>query len=215
MRIRILVADDHKIMRDGLKALIEKQQGMEVVAEADNGRVTVNLARDQLPDIVIMDIEMPGLNGIEATRQIVSEAPDVRVIALSMHSDKRFVAQMFQAGASAYILKDCAFEELTRAILAVMAGQSYLSPEIARPIVEDYVRHLSAVGSSGFSVLTPREREVLQLLAEGRSTKEIAGLLHVSVKTVDTHRKQIMDKLDVHNMAELIKYAIREGLTSL
>lgn len=215
MEVRIIIADDHKIVRDGLRALLQKQPGMEVVAEAENGRMTVRLARELTPDIAIMDIGMPDLNGIDATRQIVAEVPGIRVIALSMHSDKRFVAEMFKAGASAYLLKDCAFEELAHAVQVVLSGQVYLSPEIAGPVMEDYVRHLGSSTPSGFTTLTAREREVLQLLAEGNSTKQIAAQLHVSVKTIETHRQQIMNKLNVNNVADLIKYAIREGITSL
>lgn len=215
MKIRILIADDHKIVRDGLRALLEKQTGMEVIAEAENGRKAVQLARELHPDIVIIDIGMPDLNGIDAARQIIAEVDRVKVIALSMHSDKRFVAQMFKAGASAYLLKDCAFEELAQAVNVVVAGQTYLSPEIAGPVMDDYVRHLTTTDSSGFSVLTAREREVLQLLAEGRATKEVAAELHVSIKTIETHRQQIMNKLRVRSLADLTKYAIREGLTSL
>lgn len=215
MKVRILIADDHKIVRDGLRALLEKQAGMEVIAEAENGRKAVRLARELCPDIVIIDIGMPDLNGIDAARQIIAEVDQVKIIALSMHSDKRFVAQMFKAGASAYLLKDCAFEELAQAVDIVVAGQTYLSPEIAGPVMEDYVRHLTTTDSSGFSVLTAREREVLQLLAEGKATKEVAAQLHVSIKTIETHRQQIMNKLKVRSLADLTKYAIREGLTSL
>lgn len=215
MGTRIILADDHKIVRDGLRALLEKQPGMEVIADAEDGRTTVRLAGKLKPDVVIMDIGMPDLNGIDATRQIVSQLPDVKVIGLSMHSDKRFVAQMFKAGASAYLLKDCAFEELFRAVQVVLAGQTYLSPEIAGPVMEDYVRHISAADNTGFPVLTAREREVLQLLAEGNSTKQVAAHLNVSMKTIETHRQQIMGKLNVQNVADLVKYAIREGLTSL
>jgi DNA-binding NarL/FixJ family response regulator len=215
MSIRIILADDHKIVRDGLRALLANQPGMMVIAEADNGRETVRLARDLSPDLVIMDIGMPDLNGVDATRQITSEMPDVKIIALSMHSDRRFVVQMFRAGASGYLLKDCAFEELARAVSAVLKKQTYLSPAVAGPVMEDYIHHLSTAVSAEFSVLSPREREVLQLLAEGKTTKETAALLCVSVKTVETHRQQIMSKLNIHTIAELIKYAIREGLTSL
>jgi two-component system response regulator NreC len=215
MTTRIILADDHKIVRDGLRALLEKQAGMEVVAEAENGRACVRLAKELSPDVVIIDIGMPDLNGIDATRQIMTEVPGIKVIALSMHSDRRFVAQMFKAGASAYLLKDCAFEELVRGVRAVLSGQTYLSPAIAGPVMSDYVRYLSTSDASGFSVLTSREREVLQLLAEGKTTRQIAGDLHVSIKTIETHRQQIMNKLDISSVADLIKYAIREGLTRL
>lgn len=215
MAVRIVLADDHRIVREGLKSLILQEKDMAVVAEAENGRATVSLARKLNPDIIVMDIGMPDLNGIEATRQILSEQPKIGIIALSMHSDKRFIVNMLKAGASAYLLKDCAFEELTVAIRSVIEGKIYLSPEIARPVLEDYLGFLSGAGSSEKDVLTPREREIMQLLAEGNSTRSIAATLHLSVKTVDTHRHQIMNKLQVKSIAELVKLAIREGMTSV
>ena len=216
MKIRILLADDHKIVREGLRTLIEKQPGLEVVGEANSGRMAFKLAVELKPDVIIMDITMPDLNGIEATRQIHSEIPNVKVIALSMHSDKRLVAGILMAGASGYLLKeDCDSGELARAIRAVAINQTYLSPKIGEVVIKDYVRHLSMTASSPFSILTPREREVLQLLAEGKNAKEIASSLHVSVKTVETHRNKIMEKLDIRSIAELTKYAIRERLTPL
>ena len=216
MKIKILLADDHKIVREGIRTLIEKQPGLEVIGEADSGRMALKLALELKPDVVIMDITMPDLNGIEATRQIHSETPSVKVIALSMHSDKRLVAGMLMAGASGYLLKeDCDSVELARAIQAVATNQIYLSPKISEVVVKDYVRQLSTAASSPFSILTPREREVLQLLAEGKSTKEIASSLHVSVKTIETHRNKLMEKLDIRSIAELTKYAIREKLIPL
>ncbi len=215
MSIKVLLADDHKIIRDGLRSLIERHPEMEVVGEAEDGRSTVQLARELDPDVVIMDISMPDLNGIDATQQIIAEAPDVKVIALSMHSDRRFVVGMFKAGASGYLLKDCAFDELEQAIKTVLADQTYLSPKIASVVIKNYVPQLSTDDTSAFSVLSTREREVLQLLAEGKSTKQIASDLYLSVKTIETYRQRIMDRLDIHNLAELIKFAIREGLTSL
>lgn len=215
MSIKILLADDHKIVRDGLRSLLEKQPNMEVVAEAENGRKAVKLAIRRRPQVVIMDISMPDLNGIEATRQMLKELPHLKVIALSMHSDRRYILKMFQAGASGFLLKDCAFEELDCAINTVVANQPYLSPSVAGAVIEDFVRCTSPTGFSATDVLTAREREVLQLLAEGWSTKELASHLHVSVKTVETHRRRIMEKLGLHGIAELTKYAIREGLTSL
>lgn len=215
MSIKIVLADDHKIMREGLKALLEKQQDIQVVAEAENGLDAVRLAQKLKPDLVIMDIGMPGLNGIEATRQIIADAPGVRVVALSMHSDRRFVMEMLKVGASGYLLKDSASEELTSAIRTVAAHQPYLSPKITDVVIKDYLSTVSKSESTVFTVLTAREREVLQLLAEGKTTKQIASALHVSVKTIETHRQQMMEKLNMRSIAELTKYAIREGLTSL
>ena len=215
MNTKILLADDHKIIRDGLRALLEKESDMEVVGEAQDGITTVRLAKKFLPNIVIMDIGMPDMNGIDATRQIISETQGVKVIALSMHSDRRFVLQMLKAGASGYLLKDSAFEELASAIKTVMAGQPYLSPKITDVVIKEYIVSLPKNEESVFTKITTREREVLQLLAEGKATKQIAAFLNVSVKTIETHRQQIMEKLDIHSVAELTKYAIREGLTSL
>ena len=215
MTIKILLADDHQIVREGLNAILAKHPDLKVVGEAADGRTAVRLARDLAPDVVIIDIGMPDLNGIEATRQIVAEVPGVKVIALSMHADKQFVSGMLKAGAAGYLLKYCASEELLQAIQTVRANRVYLSPDLVGLVVEDYVQQLEGRDASAFKVLTPREREVLQLLAEGRTTREIAARLHVSVKTVEVHRKQMMDKLGLQSLAELIKYAIREGLTSL
>jgi DNA-binding NarL/FixJ family response regulator len=215
VNLRVLLADDHDIMREGLRSLLEQERGMEVMAEADTGREAVDLALELRPDVVIMDVGMPDLNGMEATRQITKEAAGVRVIGLSMHSDRRFVEGMLRAGASAYLLKDNAFEELAEAIRVVASGRTYLCPAVAGVVVESLVRGTAADESSAFSLLTPREREVLQLLAEGKRTKQIASLLGVSVKTIETHRSRMMRKLEIDSVAELTKYAIREGLTSL
>lgn len=215
MSIRIVLADDHRIIREGLRALIAGLHGMEVIAEAADGRTAVRLARELKPDVIIMDIGMAELNGMEATRQIRAETPRTKVIALSMHSDARFVAEMLKAGSSGYLLKDSAFEELARAIKAVTANQTYLSPGISGVVIKDYVGRLGEARPEPATPLTPREREVLQLVAEGHSSKEIAAKLHVSLKTVDTHRQQIMGKLGLRSVAELTKHAIREGLTDL
>jgi DNA-binding NarL/FixJ family response regulator len=216
MSIRIVVADDHKIMREGLRALLDKQSDMQVVAEAEDGLTAVRMARELSPDVVIMDIAMPDLNGIGATKKIKAESPAVKIIALSMHSDRRFIAEMFRSGAAGYLLKDHSFEELATAIRVVVANRIYLSPSIAGIVIEDYVRQLQKdEGSSVSSVLTDREIEVLQMIAEGNSTKEIALRLHVSGKTIETHRRQIMEKLNIFSVAELTKYAIRQGLTTL
>jgi len=216
MATKILLADDHKIIRDGLRTLIEMEPDMEVVAEAENGKITVRLARELLPDLIIMDITMPDLNGIEATKDITTGVPGVKVIALSMHSDRRFVIGMLEAGASGYLLKDCAFDELARAVRTVMSNQTYLSPEVADIIIDRYLRGSSAASDTiSLPGLTPREREVLQLLAEGLTTREAAYKLEVSLKTIETHRRKIMGKLHVQNVTDLIKYAIREGLATL
>ena len=215
MAIRILLADDHTLMRKGLRSLLEKIEDFEVVAEAQNGRTTVHLAQELEPDIVIMDISMPDLNGIDATLQIIEKCPKSRVIGLSIHSDRRFVTQMLKAGASGYLLKDCAFEELEDAIRKAHDGQMYLSPKVAGTVVKDYVSRVSKSEASVYTLLSEREREVLQLLAEGKSTKEIAASLFVSVKTIETHRQNIMKKLGIYNIPDLVKYAIREGLIDL
>jgi two-component system response regulator NreC len=215
MPFTIIVADDHKIFREGLRALIERQDGMRVVAEAEDGRRAVRLAEELEPDVVVMDISMPQLNGFEATRQIVDRIPRVKVLALSMHSEEPYVGEMLSAGASGYLLKDCAFEELAGAIDTVMSGRVYLSPDIAARVVEDYVRQYAGPPSAAPSRLSGREREVVQLLAEGRAIKEIGDLLHVSAKTVETHKNRIMKKLGLASIAELTKWAIRAGMTSL
>lgn len=215
MATKILLADDHKIVRDGLRMLFENETGLEVIGEAGNGWETLKLAQKLNPDVVIMDITMPGLNGIDTTQRITSEMPNVKVIALSMHSDRRFVSGMLEAGASGYLLKDCAIEELASAVRAVSLNQTYLSPRIADIVVKNYINKSGRNKSELFPSLTNREREILQLLAEGRSARQIAGFLHVSIKTVETHRRNIMFKLDLGSTAELIKYAINEGLIVL
>ncbi|MFZ5447207.1 MAG: response regulator [Thermodesulfobacteriota bacterium] len=213
--IKIVLADDHQIVRHGLRSLLAAEPDMEVVGEADNGRAVVRLVQEKSPQVVIMDISMPDLNGIEATRQILSEIPGIKVIALSMHSDSLFVLNMFKAGASGYLLKDCALEELVKAVRTVLNRKIYLSPGISDIVIKDFVIGWSPPDSSAYSILTTREREVLQLMAEGKNTNQIAENLCVSVKTVEAHRKQLMNKLDIHSVAELTKYAIRQGLTSL
>ena len=215
MILRILIADDHKIIVDGLRSLLEKNNAIKVIGQASDGLSAIRLAADLSPDLVIMDISLPGLNGIDATRRILEANPRVKVIALSMHKDGRYIAEALKSGAMGYLLKESAFDELTTAIRTVMNGQSYLSASIADLVIKDYIRHLEKTGSGIFSVLSPRERAVLQSLSEGLSTKGIAARLGVSVKTVETYRAQIMEKLDIHSVAELTKYAIREGITSL
>ena len=215
MRVKILLADDHKIMRGTLRALLEKQDGMDVVAEAENGRDAVMLSREHRPDVVIMDVNMADLPGTEVTRRIISDFPEVKVIGLSMYSNSQFVTGMFKAGATGYLLKDCAFEELARAIRTVSDNQTYLSPKITGIVIKDYVEQGLPDGLLDSQNLTVREREVLQLITEGLRTRQIADHLNVSVKTIETHRRKIMEKLDIRSIAELTKYAIREGLTSL
>jgi two-component system response regulator NreC len=214
MSVRVILADDHAIVRHGLSKLLQQEEGMEVVAQAQDGHSTVELTRELAPDMVIMDIGMPDLNGIEATRQIVRDFPQVKVIGLSMHSGRKFVVEMLRAGASGYLLKDCALEELTTAIKTVAAGKIYLSPAITDVVVENYVRNSVDKETSAFSLLSQREREVLQLMAEGKTTKQIARSLHISPKTVEGHRLRLMSKLNLDSVAKLTKYAIQEGLTS-
>jgi DNA-binding NarL/FixJ family response regulator len=195
--------------------MLEKEHGIEVVGEAENGRIALRMARELIPDVIIMYVAMHDLNGIEATRQIVAEFSTVKVIALSMHADRRFVLNMLKAGAKGYMLKDCAFKDLAKAIRVVVANKTYLSSEIADIVVRDYLSSAPSEESSAFQLLSSREREVLQLLAEGKGTNQIAEKLHISSKTVESYRSQIMAKLKIKNVAELTKYAIREGLTML
>jgi two-component system, NarL family, response regulator NreC len=214
MSIRILLADDHTILLHGLGHSIEQQDDMEVVGLAQDGIQVIELVRKQLPDIVIMDIEMPSMNGIEATREIVQDFPTVKIIALSMHSTKKFVSEMFKAGATGYLLKDCDFDEFKLAIQTVISGKTYLNPSITNVVVDNYISSTDPSAPSVFVKLTPREREVLQLTAEGHTTKQTGLKLHISPKTVESHRLRIMDKLQLDNVARLTKYAIQEGLTS-
>ncbi len=215
MAVRILLVDDHKLFRDGLRPLLEEQAGWTVVGEADSGVSALRLAAELQPDVVLMDITMPDLNGIEALHRLQIEQPKIRSLVLSMHADRRFVSESLKAGAYGYLLKDCAFTELAQAIRAVIAGQYYLSHKISGVLIQDYVSLAKQQGASAFTTLSPREREVLQLISEGCATRVIAARLNVSVKTIETHRRQIMEKLDLHTVAELTKYAIREGLTTV
>lgn len=215
---RILIADDHTIVRQGLKKLLEEESGFEVIGEAVDGRDAVAKAMDLMPDIVLMDLSMPALHGLEATRQITKRLPKTRVLILSMHKNEAYVLQALQSGASGYVLKDSAPEEVAGAIRAVGQGDSYLSPSISRVVIEDYLRVSSPAEGGTASLydrLTVREREIFQLLAEGKKNQEIADQLHVSVKTVETHRAHIMDKLRLNNIAELVKYSIEIGVVQL
>lgn len=211
--IRIVVADDHQLIREGLCALIRSEPDMEVVGQAGHGRDVVAIVARKQPDIVLMDIAMPTLNGVDAARQISQLDTPARVIAVSMHDDRPFVQGIFQAGAVGYVLKDSAFEELARAVRVVAAGKVYLSPAVAGHVVDGFVENTGE--KTNGSVLSAREREVLQLVAEGGSTKAIAQELHIGVKTVETHRRQLMKKLEIFSVAELTKYAVRQGLSSL
>lgn len=215
MSIRILLVDDHRILREGLRSLLTQTPDIEVVGEACDGEQAVALALELIPDLVIMDVVMAGTDGVAATRRIRAECPGARVIALSMHSDRRFVSEMLRAGAIGYLVKDSAFEELHQAVRSVMENRAYLSASITCTLVEDFVRQASAERPplSPLQMLTAREQEVLRLLADGKRVKEIAHLLNVSVKTVESHRQNIMDKLEIHSTIELTRYALREGLT--
>ena len=214
-RMRILLADDHTLMRHGLRKIIEEQPDWEVVAETGDGREAVRLAAELKPDVAVLDIAMPLLNGIEATRQIARRAPPVRILILSMYSDESYIVQALRAGAHGYLLKDSADVDLIRAVTAVRQGKSFFSPVVAKVMLDDYVRRLADKGvTDRFDSLSEREREIFQLIAEGRSNKEIADLINLSVSTVETHRAHIMEKLDVHNTAEIVLYAVRKGVIS-
>lgn len=215
MGIQLLIAEDHEIVREGFRLLLQSEEGIHVVNAVPTGREAVDLARKLNPDIVVMDISMPDLNGIEATRQIVSANPRIRVIALSVHDDKRYITEMLRAGASGYLLKKGAFQELVQAIHAVMIGQVYLSPSITSIVVKDYLHHAPVSGTSPAEILSDREREIVQLIAEGKSMKQIAYSLDLSIKTISTHRQNILRKLHVDSVAALVKYAIREGMVTL
>ena len=212
--IKILLADDHRISREGIRCMLSEQPDFRVVAETGNGRAAVELAAELSPNVVVMDVTMPELNGVEATRQIKAHNPAVRVLVLSMHSERQFVWEMLSVGASGYLLKECPSEELIRAIREVAAGTTYLSPGVQDVVVKGYVGG-DGSGKRYAESLSPREREVMQLVAEGKNTKEIAKDLHLSTKTVETHRRQAMSKLQITSVAELARYAIREGITSL
>lgn len=210
MTIRIVLVDDHQMLRDGLRMIVNLNEEFEVVGEASDGRKAIELASALRPDVVVMDVVMPGMNGIEATQQILTESPETKIVALSVYTDKRYVARMLEAGATGYVLKVAAHGLLLEAIRVVMQGGVFLSPEIAHLASER-----QGSSDSVFRTLGSREREVLQLIAEGKTSLEIAALLHIAPKTVDTHRQNIMRKLGIHRLADLVRYALREGLTSL
>jgi DNA-binding NarL/FixJ family response regulator len=213
--IRVLLADDHKLMRAGLRLVVEQQPDLSVVGEADDGRQAVELARSLQPAVVVMDIGMPNLNGIEAARQIRDIRPDAAVVMLSMHSDEGYVLRALSAGARAYLLKDSATTDLVQAIHAVVEGKSFFSPAVSKVLLQDYMRKLQRSGAEdSYDLLSPREREVLQLVVEGKSNKEVSSLLNISVYTVETHRAKIMQKLNLKGVPELILYAVRKGIIS-
>ncbi|MGC2423652.1 MAG: response regulator transcription factor [Nitrospirota bacterium] len=214
--VKILIVDDHTIFRQGLRALLEAQDGLQVVGEAENGRDAAKKAQELAPDVVIMDIAMPMMNGLEATRQIKRFNPDVKVLALTMYKDEEYVFQILKSGASGYLIKDASASELITAIRSVHSGNPYFSPVISRKIMDSYLREDEEKKTRGEpDKLTNREKEVLQLIAEGNTNNEIGNLMNISVKTVETHRAHIMSKLDIHDMAGLIKYAIRKGFVVL
>lgn len=215
MAMKILIADDHAIVRQGLRALIEKEQDMEVIAEAATGAEAIQVARDCRPDVIVMDISMPDINGIDATRTITGESRDMRVLALSMESDRRFVVEVLKAGANGYVLKDSAFAELATAIRAVATGETYLPSRVTTLLIKEYLQRIPDEVPATYETLSQREREILQLIADGSNAKEIAFAFGVSVKTVENQRHSIMKKLDLFSIAELTKYAVRQGLTSL
>ena len=213
--IRILLADDHTVMRNGLRLLLERQPNLQVVGEAADGKEAVEMATAGKPDVVVMDIAMPHLNGVEAARQIAARSPQTAIAILSMHSDESYVIRSLKAGARAYLLKDSAEADLIAAIHAIMEGKSFFSPAVRRILKEDYMHQLAEMGAEDtYELLTNREREVLQLVAEGKSNKEVANLLNLSLYTVETHRTHILQKLNLHSVPELILYAVRKGIIS-
>lgn len=215
MSIRILLADDHTVVRKGLRMLLEGQPGFSVIADAADGREAVSLAEKHTPDVVVMDVAMPSLNGIEAARQILTKVPQTAVVFLSMHSDEAYVLKALKAGARAYLLKDSAEYDLINAIRAVNEGKAFFSPAISKMLVEDYMRQMrEREVEDSYELLTTREREILQLLAEGKNNKEVATVLNLSLYTVETHRSNIFQKLNLHSSAELILYAVRKGVIS-
>ena len=207
-RIRILLADDHAVVRQGFRMILGAQSDLEIVGEAGNGREAVELAATLKPDVVVMDVTMPELNGIEATRRLTAENPHIRVVALSMHKDSVYVREILRAGARGYLLKDSVADDLVAAVRAVAGGEGYLSPAVSNAVLDDYRKHVT----NPIDMLSSREREVLQMLAEGKTNKEIAVVLNLSVYTVDAHRGRIMEKLNVHSINELVRFAVRNGL---
>jgi DNA-binding NarL/FixJ family response regulator len=215
MSLRVLLVDDHRLMREGLRKILESTPGIEVVGEAEDGRSALAAVAEENPEIVVMDVGMAGMNGIDATQRLRKEHPEVKVVALSTHADKRYVRNMIRAGASAYVLKESASEDLLRAVRAAAQGEHYLSPQITGSLLESWTTPMVPESTSVYEILGAREREVLRLLAEGKTSKEIATQLGLSIKTVETHRRNITQKVGIHSIAELTKYAVLEGLTTL
>jgi two-component system response regulator NreC len=214
-KIRVLLAEDHTIVRKGLRALLENEPEIEVIGEAEHGGEAVQMTQQLLPDVVLMDISMPILDGLKATRQIKTQLPEVKVLILTRYANEEYVFQILRAGASGYVVKRAAPTELVLAIQSVYRGDSFLSPAISGKVIEEYIRKAKAIEKNSYDMLTDREREVLQLIAEGHSNREIADLLHISIKTVENHRASLMEKLHIHGTTELVKYAIRKGVISL
>lgn len=213
-KIRILITDDHSLMREGIRAMLEKHSGIEIVAEASNGLQAIQMVDKYKPDVILMDIGMKGLNGLDATANIIKQFPESKVIILSMHVNEEYVIRALRAGASGYLIKDTKMEELLKAVKCVASGGTYLSPQVSRHVIDNYVRSVGA-DSSPLEDLTPRQREILKLIAEGCSNRDIARVLNISIKTVDTHRVALMQRLDIHEVTGLVRFAIKNGLISL
>jgi len=214
-KIKVLVADDHTILRQGIKALLDNQEGIEVIGEAKDGREALAIIEETLPDVILMDIAMPGLNGLEATRRIKKKFPRMKVLVLTMYTNEEYIFQILNAGANGYLVKETAFQDLISAIKAVYKNEAFMSPSISKKVINSYIKKAQDDEEQTCEILTTREREILQLIAEGHSSKKIAELLFISPKTVETHRTHIMDKLNIHNRTGLIKYAIRKGMVDV
>ena len=214
-KIKVLVADDHTILRQGIKALLDNQEGIEVIGEAKDGREALEIIEETLPDVILMDIAMPGLNGLEATRRIKKKFPRMKVLVLTMYTNEEYIFQILNAGANGYLVKETAFQDLISAIKAVYKNEAFMSPSISKKVINSYIKKAQDDEEKTREILTTREREILQLIAEGNSSKKIAELLFISPKTVETHRTHIMDKLNIHNRTGLIKYAIRKGMVDV
>ncbi len=214
-KIKVLIADDHTILRQGIKALLDNQKGIEVIGEAKDGREVLKAVENSMPDVVLMDIAMPGLNGLEATRRIKKKFPAMKVLVLTMYTNEEYIFQVLNAGANGYLVKETAFQDLISAIEAVYRNEAFMSPSISKKVIDSYIQRVQGGEEQTGEILTAREREVLQLIAEGNSSKKIAEILFISPKTVETHRAHLMEKLNIHNRAGLVKYAIRKGMVEV